>query len=286
MAGEGNYGLRQRVTAWCKTHGVQNLDNLLISNKAIDIDSPAAAAQIINAVREITQDDAVAIFIDTLNNHMSGNENDAKDSRNMLNACNIAARALSASVCLNHHTGHAVEAKQRARGSSAWKASMDSMILVAKSDDSIEISCTKMKDAEPPKPLFGKLQTVPIGWIDEDGEEIKGAVFMIDENPPEQNDTKESDNQRDIRKFTNAWWNSGAEDRNGQPYLSRSALIDYLISNEGLTEATAKTYAQESKKGRLIYNLLNAEIITASERGWVVSNDVTASAMMLRRRSS
>jgi hypothetical protein len=286
MAGEGNYGLRQRVTAWCKTHGVQNLDNLLISNKAIDIDSPAAAAQIINAVREITQDDAVAIFIDTLNNHMSGNENDAKDSRNMLNACNIAARALSASVCLNHHTGHAVEAKQRARGSSAWKASMDSMILVAKSDDSIEISCTKMKDAEPPKPLFGKLQTVPIGWIDEDGDEIKGAVFMIDENPPKQNDTKESDNQRDIRKFTNAWWNSGAEDRHGQPYLSRSALIDYLISNEGLTESTAKTYAQESKKGRLIYNLLNAEIITASERGWVVSNNVTASAMMLRRRSS
>ena len=109
---------------------------------------------------------------------------------------------------------------------------------------------------------------------------------MIDENPPKQNDTKESDNQRDIRKFTNAWWNSGAEDRHGQPYLSRSALIDYLISNEGLTESTAKTYAQESKKGRLIYNLLNAEIITASERGWVVSNNVTASAMMLRRRSS
>lgn len=286
MAGEGNYGLRQRVASWCKVHNVSSLDNLLISNKAIDIDSPAAAAQIINAVREVTAEDATAIFIDTVNNHMAGDENSAKDTRHMLNACNIVSRALNSSVCLNHHTGHSIDAKQRARGSSAWKASLDSSILVAKKDNSIEISCTKMKDAEPPNPFFGKLETVPLGWIDEDGEEIKGAVFMIDENPPEQNDTKESDNQRDIRKFTNAWWNSGAEDRHGQPYLSRSALIDYLISNEGLTESTAKTYAQESKKGRLIYNLLNAEIITASERGWVVSNDVTASAMMLRRRSS
>jgi hypothetical protein len=283
MAGEGNYGLRQRVTAWCKAHGVQNLDNLLISNKAIDIDSPAAAAQIINAVREITQDDAVAIFIDTVNNHMSGDENSAKDTRNMLNACNIVARALSASVCLNHHTGHAAESKQRARGSSAWKASLDASILVSKNDNSIEISCTKMKDAEPPNPFFGKLETVPLGWIDEDGEEIKGAVFVIEENAPEQKPKKESEIQKDIRKFTNAWWHAGAEDRDKMPYLSRSALLQYLTTNEGLTESTAKTYAQESKKGRLIYNLLNAQIIVAHEHGWVVSDNATAATLMVRR---
>lgn len=283
MAGEGNYGLRQRVTAWCKANGVQNLDNLLISNKAIDIDSPAAAAQIINAVREITQDAAVAIFIDTVNNHMSGDENSAKDTRNMLNACNIVARALSASVCLNHHTGHAAESKQRARGSSAWKASLDASILVSKNDNSIEISCTKMKDSEPPNPFFGKLETVPLGWIDEDGEEIKGAVFVIEENAPEQKPKKESEIQKDIRKFTNAWWHAGAEDRNKMPYLSRSALLQYLTTNEGLTESTAKTYAQESKKGRLIYNLLNAQIIVAHEHGWVVSDNATAATLMVRR---
>lgn len=283
MAGEGNYGLRQRVAAWCKAHGVQNLDNLLISNKAIDIDSPAAAVQIINAVRAITHDDAVAIFIDTVNNHMSGDENSAKDTRNMLNACNIVARALNASVCLNHHTGHAAESKQRARGSSAWKASLDASILVTKNDDSIEISCTKMKDAEPPKPLFGKLQAVPLGWIDEDGDEINGAVFVIDENPPERKPKEESEIQKDIRKFTNAWWHAGAEERDGVPYLSRSALLEYLMTKEGLRESTAKTYAQESKKGRLIYNLLNAQIIEAHEHGWVVSDDATASSLMVRR---
>ena len=283
MAGEGNYGIRQRVTAWCKAHGVQSLDSLLISNKAIDVDSPAAAAQIINAVREVTQEAAVALFIDTVNNHMSGDENSAKDTRNMLNACNIVARALSASICLNHHTGHAADSKQRARGSSAWKASLDASILVAKTEASIEIACTKMKDAEIPQSFFGKLEVVPLGWVDEDGEEIKGAVFKIEENPPEKKEKKDSEIQKDIRKITNAWWASGAEEREDNPYISRSALIDYLMSNEGLSESTAKTYAQESKKGRLIYNLINSQIIIPHEHGWMVCDSATAGTLMLRK---
>jgi RecA/RadA recombinase len=283
MAGEGNYGIRQRVAAWCKTYNIERLDNLLISNKAIDIDTPHAAAQIINAVRELTSEDAQAIFIDTVNNHMSGDENTAKDTRIMVNSCNVVARALCSSVCLNHHTGHSGDSKQRARGSSAWKASLDSSLLVSKNDDVIEISCTKMKDAEAPAPFFGKIESVPLGWFDEDGDEIKGAVFLIDENPPERKTKKESQVAGDIKKFTNAWWHSGAEDKNGLPYLSRSALLDYLTTNDGLAESTAKTYAQESKKGRLIYNLLNAEIIKSHEHGWVVSDNVTGSVLILRR---
>ena len=283
MAGEGNYGLRQRVAAWCKAHQADRLDNLLISNKAIDVDSPAAAAQIINAVREITQDDITAIFVDTVNNHMSGDENSAKDTRNMLNACNIVARALNASVCLNHHTGHAAESKQRARGSSAWKASLDASILVAKTEGMIEISCTKMKDAEPPAEFYGRLESVPLGWVNEDGEEINGAVFAVETKFIKQATKQESEIQKDIRKFTNAWWHGGAEDRQDMPYLSRSALLDYLIKNENLAESTAKTYAQESKKGRLIYNLLNAQIIQGHEHGWVIAEPVTASTLMVQR---
>jgi hypothetical protein len=283
MAGEGNYGLRQRVAAWCKSHGIDSLDNLLISNKAIDMDSPAAAAQIINAVRELTTEDAAMIFVDTVNNHMMGDENSSQDTRNMLNAVQIVGRALNAGMCLNHHVGVAAEAKHRARGSSAWKASLDSQILIAKKDGIIEVNCTKMKDTEEPQPFFGKLQSVDLGWFDEDGDEIKGAVFAIENDAPDQKPKKESEISKDIRKFTNAWWASGAENNSENPYLSRSALIEYLMNNEGLSEATAKTYAQASKQGRLIYNLLNAEIIQAHAHGWIVCDNVTASSMMLRR---
>lgn len=283
MAGEGNYGIRQRVAAWCKAHNIDRLDNLLISNKAIDMDSPTASAQIIKAVRELTLEPVGGITIDTLNNHMTGNENDAKDTRNMLNAVQIVGRALNAGMVLVHHTGNAIEAKHRARGSSAWKASMDCQILVLKKDKLIEVACTKMKDTEEPLPFFGKLEPINLGWLDEDGEQITGAVFQIENNPPEQKQKGESEYAKDIRKFTNAWWASGAEANNDCPYLSRSALIEYLVNNEGLSEATAKTYSQASKQGRLIYNLLNAQIIQASAHGWIVSDNVTASSMMIKR---
>lgn len=283
MAGEGNYGIRQRVAAWCKAHNVNALDNLLISNKAIDIDSPAAAAQIINAVHEITTDDAVAIFIDTVNNHMSGDENSAKDTRNMLNACQIVSRALNSSICLNHHTGHAADSKQRARGSSAWKASLDASILVAKNEDSIEISCTKMKDAEVPAPFYGKLDVVPLGWIDEDGEEIKGAVFKIDNAPPVKKDKKESGINKHVKLFENSWWASGAEVKDDAPYLSRSALLNYLIQHQNISEASAKVYIKPSANGKLIADLLLAEIISAHEHGWIVIDSVQASAMLMRK---
>jgi hypothetical protein len=286
MAGEGNYGLRQRVTAWCKQYGIETLDNLLISNKAVDIDSPAVAAQIINAIREITSNDVAAIFIDTVNNHMSGDENSAKDTRNMLNACQIVSRALNSSICLNHHTGHSIDSKNRARGSSAWKASLDSSILVAKVENSIEVSCTKMKDAEPPAPFFGKLSTVPLGWVDEDGENISGAVFTLEDNPPTKKDKKEPSINKHIKMFENAWWSSGAEVRNGIPYVSRSGFLSYLVTKIGVSEASSKVYVRESATGRPIADLLLAEMITANEHGWTVVNDVLASSLMMRKNGS
>lgn len=282
MAGEGNYGLRQRVTAWCRQNNITDLDNLLISNKAVDIDSPAIAAQIINAIREITSDDVAAIFIDTVNNHMSGDENSAKDTRNMLNACQIVSRALNSSICLNHHTGHSVDSKNRARGSSAWKASLDASILVMKVDSSIEVSCTKMKDAEPPEPFFGKLLSVDLGWVDEDGEAITGAVFTLEDNPPTKKDKKDTKTDGFRKVWENAWWSSGAEVINGQPYLSRSALKEKLI-RDGNAERTVRNMVNPSYSDKLIGYLIQAEMIRATEHGWVMVNEVETSALLLRK---
>lgn len=285
MAGEGNYGLRQRVTAWCRQNQISDLDNLLISNKAVDIDSPAIAAQIINAIREITTLDVAAIFIDTVNNHMSGDENSAKDTRNMLNACQIVSRALNSSICLNHHTGHSIDSKNRARGSSAWKASLDASILVMKVDNSIEVSCTKMKDAEPPAAFFGKLSSVDLGWLDEDGETITGAVFTLEDNPPTKRDKKDSKTDGFRKVWENAWWAAGAEVVNGQPYLSRSALKEKL-SRDGNAERTVRNMVNPSYTDKLIGYLTQAEMIRATEHGWVMVNEVETVALMLRKNGA
>lgn len=284
LCGEGNFGFRQRVAAWAKLHGRTDLDELLVSNKALDLDGPNAAAEILRAVRELTSGDVEAIIVDTVNNHMGGDENSARDVRGMFGACNVVAAALRATVILNHHTGHNVDAKGRARGSSAWKASLDASILVAKGEDgAIEVSCAKMKDAEPPTPFVGRLVPVPLGWVDDDGEEVKGAVFMLAEGETVAAPKKKVDGKLEKHRkvFEGAWWSSGTEERAGSPYLSRAALRAYLVEHMGMTEASANQVCKPTASGKLIAELLAAEVITAHEHGWIVSHDDHGNALRL-----
>ena len=285
LAGEGNFGIRQRVKAWCVSRGVSRLDNLLISNKAIDLDSSGAAAEIISAVRELTSESVASITIDTTNNHMSGDENSARDVRNFFNAANVVAAALSAAVTLNHHVGHGEGAKSRARGSSAFKASLDAAIMVSKDDDGlIALTCEKLKDAEAPAPLAGRLVPVPLGWHDEDGQEIIGAVFALSDETPEPKRQKAPSASEKFRKtFEDAWWASGHELRDDSPYLSRAALRSYLVARLGLTDRTAEQYLKASS-GKLVGALVDAGTIAAHEHGWIVSSDIHANALRIALR--
>lgn len=288
LAGEGNYGLRQRVAAWAIANNHNDLDNLFISNKAIDLDAPDAAAQVIGAIRQLTDQDIALIVIDTLNNHMSGDENSARDTRAMINACNIISSATGATTSFIHHVAHSTDSKHRARGSSAWRGALDASILVAyENDDTIKVTCTKMKDAPEPNDLFGELQSVDLGWFDEDGEPLKGAVFMAkDYTPQKTNDNSLADHRK---QFERAWWASGAEVIEGKPYLSRSALIDFLISQMGdkessvKKESTAKQITKDSAKGKMINKLVNAKIIEKHLHGWWVVDNYQIQGMVLSK---
>ena len=281
LAGEGNYGIRKRIASWAIEHQTTQLDNLLISNRPIDLDSPRAAAEVIKLVRSITQEPISLLIVDTVNNHMSGDENAAKDVRAMVNSCSTAASALGATTVFVHHTGVSETAQGRERGSSAWRGGLDFSIYVSRTTDkAIKIEAKKVKDDKEPEPIYGLLKPVALGWKDEDGEDITGAVFAVTKDYEVKEKSKESDYSRDIKKFISSWNAAGHETRNGQPYLSRSALIDHLMK-DGLSQATANTYAQPGKKGRLINNLLLAEVIAPMEHGWVVVELVTASSMML-----
>lgn len=269
LAGEGNYGIRQRVASWCKKHGIENLDNLLISNKPIDLDSQGSALKVISAVRDLTHDNVSMIFVDTLNNHMSGDENSAKDTRAMINSCMIAAMALDATTAFVHHTGLSDTSKSRARGSSAWKGSLDSSILITRASDKdvIKISCTKMKDTAEPNDLFGALESIELGWVDEDGEPINGAAFMLD-NTYQEIDKAPKDSKASgyWKIFANAWVHSGSEkNENGNPIISRSALAEYLEMN-GIykSEGSIKNNLKGSYPNGFIFTLVSSEIIKAN----------------------
>jgi len=223
------------------------------------------------------------IVVDTLHRFLAGDENSAQDTKTMLDACAALMGQFNCSVLLVHHTGVSEEAQHRARGSSAWRGALDIEISVVPGGKGapMQIIQRKSKDSELAQSVFVELQQVDIpGWIDEDGQPVGSAVVVQAEEPK---DVKKGSDNRKI--FENAWWDSGCEERNGRPYLSRSALIDYLIQKMGISESSANLYVKPGAKGRMIFDLLTNEIIRPVEYGWIVVNEIQASALLIKKNS-
>jgi putative DNA primase/helicase len=283
LAGEGHHGLRGRVAAWKHHHQAGRL-SMWLSRDGCDLNTPTGYAKVVEQVRMLPKMPAI-IVVDTLHRFLSGDENSAQDTKTMLDACGALMREFSCAVLLVHHTGVSEEAQHRARGSSAWRGALDIEVSIvpSKNGSPMEIIQRKSKDAELAKTVYVKLEQVQIpGWKDEDDQPVTSAVIAQEDAPVSE---KKSGGKIDSHRktFENAWWSSGCEERNGLPYLSRSAMVDYLVQKMDVGEASAKQYIKPSATGRPIADLLVAEIIEAFEHGWTVVDEAQASAMLIRK---
>jgi phage/plasmid primase-like uncharacterized protein len=281
LAGEGHHGLRSRVAAWKQQHRAKSL-NMWLSRAGCDLNTAEGYQRVIDAVRELPNYPSL-IVIDTLHRFLSGDENSAQDAKTMIDACAGLMREFECSVLLVHHTGVSDEAQHRARGSSAWKGALEIEISVVppKGDIPLQIVQRKSKDAEEAAPVYASLKSVPInGWLDEDGEQVTSAVLAIEDAPPERR--KESKEGAWMKMFEGAWWESGAELLEGNPYLSRSAFLEHL-KGRGMSESAAKQTVKPSELNRPIGGLLNAEMIAATGHGWAVICPQNRSAMLMAK---
>lgn len=282
LAGEGHHGLRGRVAAW-KVHNQAGALNMWLSKDGCDLNTPTGYFKVVEQIRILRERPSV-IVVDTLHRFLAGDENSAQDAKTMLDACNALMREFDCSVILVHHTGVSDEAQHRARGSSAWRGALDIEISIVPGKDGVpmQIVQRKSKDAEIAPTVYAALQQVTIpNWLDEDGVPVTSAVVVQEDAPTKSTKPKKIDAHR--KTFENAWWSSGAEEREQKPYLSRSAMEDYLVQNMDFTEASARQYIKPSSIGKPIADLLVAEIIEAFEHGWIVVNDTQASAMLIRK---
>ena len=87
-----------------------------------------------------------------------------------------------------------------------------------------------------------------------------------------------------MRRLERAWWASGAEEREGLPYVSRSALRDLLVK-DGDSERTAKNKTEASRSGSIIEQMLNAGTLETFEHGWIFINKTQASAMLMQKNA-
>lgn len=269
LAGEGHAGLRGRVAGWKQANAAQAL-MMWVSSGGCDLNTAKGYQQAVSEIRRIGVVPSV-IAVDTLHRFLSGDENSAQDAKTMLDACALLMREFACSVVLVHHTGVSDEAQHRARGSSAWRGALEIEISVVPGKDGgpMEIIQRKAKDSEIADPIYARLVSQPIdGWFDEDGDQVSTAILKVEDAPAPR--PKESPFTENRRRFERAWFHTGSERRNGAPYLSRSGLIDFLVSGQGYKQSAATKAAEPD--GKLIGELLNSGAISPFEHGWTVAD--------------
>lgn len=283
LAGEGHQGLRGRIAAW-KHHNHATTLSMWLSKSGCDLNTTDGYQMAAAQIRSLPRPPGL-IVVDTLHRFLAGDENSSQDAKTMLDACAELMREFRCSVILVHHTGVSDEAQHRARGSSAWRGALDIEISIVPPTSNLpmQIIQRKSKDAELAPTINVELQQVTIpGWLDEDGQPVTSAVLV----PSTMQATVKTDSKLAAHRKTieNAWWASGTPERKGQPFIERGALMEYLIHKMGISEASARVYIRPSADGKLIAALLVAQIIESDDGGWIVSDPVEASAMMIRKK--
>jgi phage/plasmid primase-like uncharacterized protein len=281
LAGEGHHGLRGRVAAW-KHHNKATNINMWLSKSGCDLNTPAGYQKVVDHIRSLKEKPSV-IVVDTLHRFLLGDENSAQDAKTMLDACSALIFEFGCTVILVHHTGVSDEAQHRARGSSAWRGALDIEISIVPGSDKMpmQIIQRKSKDAELAQNLNVELVSIVIpNWFDEDGEPVTSAIIMPTDKTVEPK--KDSKIATFMKQFEKVWWASGAEELNGFPYVSRSAMRDKL-AQDGYAKRTITNMMNASETDKLIGNLLLSDIIAVQENGWIVVDEVQSSAMLLSK---
>lgn len=176
VAGEGHAGISRRLQGWAKAHGV-SLDDaeLFVSNRAAALNAAEGFGAVVDALDELGDIAPRLIIVDTLARNFAGNENSSEEMGAFVASLDELRRPLGASVLVVHHSG--LGGAERGRGSTALRGAVDREWIASKAEGVIVLRCHKSKDTEIPPPIGLRLESVPLGLIDEDGDELTTAVL-------------------------------------------------------------------------------------------------------------
>ena len=287
LASEAPASIRSRMQAIKKFHGC-SLEKLAMVPVPMNFYSgDQDAHDVIELVRaiEVAKGKPVRLIIgDTLARMSAGaNENSGEDMGPVMARFDQVATATGAAMMIIHHNGK--DAARGARGWSGIRAHIDTEIEVSEKDGVRSVTVTKQREL-PSKgeTIYFKLEVIEMGTT-KFGAPATTCVAIHDQEStttkPHKKPTKHDENMRTVER---AWWASGAEEREGLPYVSRSALRDLLVK-DGVTERTAKNKTEASRSDGLIAQLLNAGVLETFEHGWIFVNQAQASAMLMQKNA-
>ena len=180
IAGEGRNGLARRRRAWEIRHGIDLAEHpFYVSNRAAALTDEIGALEVRNAAAEIAAEQGAPglIIVDTLaRNFGPADENSTADMNAFVAALDALRADYGATVLVIHHTGHGD--KSRSRGSMVLKAAIDAEYRLDKDESGVvRMEATKMKDAKAPEPIAFRINTVELGFSDDEGEPVTSAIL-------------------------------------------------------------------------------------------------------------
>lgn len=285
LASEAPASIRSRMQAIKKYHGcdLENLAMVPVPMNFYNGDQDAHdVIELVRAIEQIKGRPVRLIIGDTLARMSAGaNENSGEDMGPVMARFDQVATATGAALMIIHHNGK--DAAKGARGWSGIRAHIDTEIEVIEKEGIRMVNVTKQREL-PSKgeAIYFKLEVVEMGISKFGGPATTCVAIPDDESNATKPHKKPTKHDENVRTVERAWWSSGAEERNGLPYLSRSALRDLLVK-DGMAERTAKNKTEASRPEGIIAQLLNAGTLETFEHGWIFINEVQVSAMMMQK---
>jgi len=181
VAGEGHIGLGRRLKA-LEIKYKRKAENIFMSKAPAALTEPESAKSVAKAIDEICPD-AKVVIIDTLHrNFGGGDENSSKDFGLFTNNIDTYIRKKGRTALLVHHSGH--ESKERGRGSSSIRASLDAEYYIKKQASGlIEMKNKKAKDFNKPNNKGFEIIEVDTGWKDDEGKPVTSVTIAPKDSP-------------------------------------------------------------------------------------------------------
>ena len=230
VAGEGGFGVTQRVRAWELQHQANNLDSLARLPVPIfpaDNDQVKATIEYCYEIESKTGHAVKLIIFDTLARCYGGNdENSSKDMGAFIKGCDTIKQLTGATVLVVHHSGKNVD--NGGRGSSSLPAALDVEYRVSREGENLQaliLTCSKMKDAEQPRTKAYDLKSVYIR-TDTDGDKVDSLCVIPVGRPPIENEQRPKTNNMSGNHEA-VWQAVRSRTQAGHP-TTRAVIIDDL----------------------------------------------------------
>lgn len=244
IAGEGRFGIGQRIKGWRKKHGLSGVDApfklLPVAVHMLDPTNIEKLKRTIDQVREEVDFEIGMVVIDTVSRAIPGQDENSQEAMSLfVDACAEIQNHCGGVVVGIHHSGK--DADRGMRGSTVLLGGCDTAIRVAKEEDHTVLSVEKQKDGEEIEDVHFAMEVVDI--TSGLGKEQSTLVPVIGAGATPAAEKRLSWHQiREIFKSIDDAWREGAP-WSVFPHARRKGrfAVDLISDQYGVTKREAET---------------------------------------------